>query len=87
MRLEYLDLHEIKGPLVVLKGIKDASYEEMVELTLKGGEKRTGRIIRMTEELCPRGKAIALCFGIDGCELFGTGAVCVGCLVIAHDLT
>lgn len=52
MRLEYLDLHEIKGPLVVLKGVKDASYEEMVELTLKGGEQRTGRIIRMTEELC-----------------------------------
>jgi len=52
MRLEYLDLHEIKGPLVVLKGIKNASYEEMVELTLKRGEKRTGRIIRMTEELC-----------------------------------
>lgn len=52
MRLEYLDLHEIKGPLVVLRGVKDASYEEMVELTLKGGEKRTGRIIKMTEELC-----------------------------------
>ncbi|MCD6322694.1 MAG: V-type ATP synthase subunit B [Clostridiales bacterium] len=52
MRLEYLDLHEIKGPLVVLKGVKNASYEEMVELTLIGGEKRTGRIIRMTEELC-----------------------------------
>ncbi len=52
MRLEYLDLHEIKGPLVVLKGVKNASYEEMVELTLVGGQKRTGRIIRMTEELC-----------------------------------
>lgn len=52
MRLEYLDLYEIKGPLVVLKGIKDASYEEMVELTLETGEKRTGRIIKMTEELC-----------------------------------
>jgi len=52
MRLEYLDLHEIKGPLVVLEGVKNASYEEMVELTLVGGEKRTGRIISMTEELC-----------------------------------
>ena len=52
MRLEYLDLLEIKGPLVVLKGVKNASYEEMVELTLIGGQKRTGRIIRMTEELC-----------------------------------
>ena len=52
MRLEYLDLHEIKGPLVILKGVKNASYEEMVELTLIGGQKRTGRIIRMTEELC-----------------------------------
>jgi V/A-type H+-transporting ATPase subunit B len=52
MRLEYLDLNEIKGPLVVLKGIKDASYEEMVEITLEKGEKRTGRIIRMTEDIC-----------------------------------
>lgn len=52
MRLEYLDLYEIKGPLVILEGIKDASYEEMVELNLENGEKRTGRIIKMTEELC-----------------------------------
>ncbi len=37
---------------MVLKGVKNASYEEMVELTLIGGQKRTGRIIRMTEELC-----------------------------------
>ncbi len=52
MRLEYLDLHEIKGPLVILKDVKGASYEEMVEFTIQGVGKRIGRIIRMTEELC-----------------------------------
>ncbi|MFO7612923.1 MAG: V-type ATP synthase subunit B [Clostridia bacterium] len=52
MRLEYLDLYEIKGPLVILEGIKDASYEELVQIRLENGEKRNGRIIKMTEELC-----------------------------------
>nr|HPJ22731.1 V-type ATP synthase subunit B [Clostridia bacterium] len=52
MKLEYLDLYEIKGPLVILEGIEGASYEELVEITLESGERRTGRIIKMTEEIC-----------------------------------
>jgi len=52
MKLEYLDLHEIRGPLVVLEGIEGASYEELVEINLENKEKRTGRIIKMNEDLC-----------------------------------
>jgi V/A-type H+/Na+-transporting ATPase subunit B len=51
MRLEYLDLYEVKGPLVVLEGIKGASYEELVEINVNN-EKRTGRIVQMTDEVC-----------------------------------
>jgi len=52
MKLEYLDLHEIRGPLVVLEGIEGASYEELVEINLENKDKRTGRIIKMNEDLC-----------------------------------
>ncbi len=52
MKLEYLDLYEIKGPLVVLEGITGASYEELVEITLENGERRTGRVIKMEEDIC-----------------------------------
>ncbi len=52
MKLEYLGLNEVDGPLVVLKGIEGASYEEVVHLQLPNNEKRTGKIIRMTGDIC-----------------------------------
>ena len=47
MAIEYLGLKEINGPLVVLDGIKDASYEEIVEINM-GSETRTGKIIEIS---------------------------------------
>ncbi len=52
MSLEYIGLKEITGPLVILEGVRDASYEEMVEITTANGEKRLGRIIEMNGDLC-----------------------------------
>ncbi len=49
MAIEYLGLSEINGPLVVLEGVKDASYEEMVEFTVDGKEKKLGRIVEIYE--------------------------------------
>jgi len=51
MNIEYMGLKEISGPLVVIDGVKDAFYEEMVEITV-GKQKRLGRIIRIDGELC-----------------------------------
>ncbi len=51
MNVEYMGLKEISGPLVVIDGVKDASYEEMVEITV-GKNKRLGRIIKIDGELC-----------------------------------
>ena len=40
MAIEYLGLSEVNGPLVVLEGVKNASYEEIVEFTVDGNEKK-----------------------------------------------
>lgn len=51
MNLEYIGLKEISGPLVVIDGVKDASFEEMVEIHV-GKELRLGRIIQIEGETC-----------------------------------
>ena len=50
MAIEYIGLKNIEGPLVVIDGIKGASNEEMVTITLDDGSKRIGRIIEMSGE-------------------------------------
>ena len=50
MIIEYLGVKEITGSLVVLDGVKGASFEETVTLRLEGGSTRTGRIVAMEGE-------------------------------------
>ncbi len=50
MIIEYLGLSKIDGSLVMLDGVKGASYDEMVELKLKDGSSRTGRIVQIEGE-------------------------------------
>lgn len=49
MSVEYMGLSEIHGPLVVLDGVKDAFFEEIVEIKVNG-KIRMGRIIEITGE-------------------------------------
>ncbi|MFW5675394.1 MAG: V-type ATP synthase subunit B [Acetivibrio ethanolgignens] len=58
MSIEYLGLSEIRGPLIVLEGVRDASYEEIVEFTVEGTEKKMGRIVEVYED-----KAVIQVFG------------------------
>lgn len=51
MIFEHIGLNQINGSLVVLDGVKDASYEEMVELRLEDGTSRAGRIVKIDGEL------------------------------------
>jgi len=51
MSLEYIGLKEINGPLVVLQGVRDATYEEMVEIKV-GNDRRLGRIIEIRGDIC-----------------------------------
>ena len=50
MAIEYLGISEVNGPLVVLEGVKNASYEEIVEFTVDGNEKKLGRIVAVYED-------------------------------------
>ena len=38
MAIEYLGLSEINGPLVVLEGVKNASFDEIVEFRVGDGQ-------------------------------------------------
>lgn len=68
MSLEFVGLKEINGPLIVLDGIKDTSYEEMVDIILDDGSRRTGRIVQIEGE-----KAIIQVFeGTRGISLTNT---------------
>lgn len=49
MAIEYLGLSEINGPLIAIEGIRDASYDEIVELTVEG-KKKLGRIVEIYED-------------------------------------
>ena len=47
MIIEHVGLSEIKGSLVVLDGVEDASFEEIVKLNLDNGSSRMGRIVQI----------------------------------------
>ena len=50
MITQHIGLTQINGSLVVLDGVRDAAYEEVVTLTLKDGSTRTGRVIALHGE-------------------------------------
>ncbi|MEE0421657.1 MAG: V-type ATP synthase subunit B [Lachnospiraceae bacterium] len=68
MSIEYLGLSQINGPLVVLEGVSNASFEEIVEITVNGTEKKLGRIVELYED-----KAVIQVFeGNEGMSLKNT---------------
>ena len=44
MAIEYLGLSSVEGPLVVLEGVQDAFYDEIVEFVVDHKTKKMGRI-------------------------------------------
>ena len=47
MKIRYLGISEIKGPLVVLEHVRGVCFDELAELELKNGEIRRGRVIEL----------------------------------------
>ena len=50
MILEHIGLSEISGSLVILDGVKGASFEEVVQLKLDNGTSRMGRVVQIDGE-------------------------------------
>lgn len=68
MSIEYLGLSKINGPLIVLEGVQDAFYDEVVEFVINGKDRRIGRIIEIYED-----KAVIQVFeGTEGMSLKNT---------------
>ncbi len=68
MAIEYLGLSDINGPLIVLEGVKNASYEEVVEFVVEGKQRKKGRIVAVDED-----KAVIQVFdNTDGMSLQNT---------------
>ena len=72
--VEYNKIAEIKGPLVVVDGVENAMFDELVEIQTTEGEKRLGKVLEVGN-----GKAVVQVFeGTMGLSVSGTKAKFVG---------
>lgn len=74
MIIEHIGLDSINGSLVVLDDVRGAEYEEMVELRLDNGTKRTGRIVQIEGTRV----VIQVFEGTKGLSLVNTSTVMTG---------
>ena len=64
----YTTVSEVSGPLMIVEGIKDVGYGEVVRITTSEGEKRLGQVLEVGE-----GKAVIQVFeGTRGLDTKGT---------------
>ncbi|HYB03442.1 MAG TPA: V-type ATP synthase subunit B [Nitrososphaerales archaeon] len=57
-RVEYTSVTRVAGPLLFVEGVSNAGYNELVEITLPGGETRNGQVLETS-----RGLAVVQIFG------------------------
>lgn len=48
---EYLGLSYVSGPIIIVRGIKDVGFDEMVEITDPEGNSRIGRVMEVTDDI------------------------------------
>src|SRR6056297_120155 len=65
MKVKYLKLEKAEGPLIIMDGVKDAVYGELVDIQLSKKEHRTGKVVQID-----KGKVIIQVFqGSSGISL------------------
>ncbi|MDO5688947.1 MAG: V-type ATP synthase subunit B [Tissierellia bacterium] len=47
MLKDYRSVTEVVGPLMIVEGVEDVKYEELVEVQMQNGEKRRGRVLEI----------------------------------------
>jgi V/A-type H+-transporting ATPase subunit B len=50
MKVKYLKLDKAEGPLIIMNGISDAVYGEIVEIELPGKEYRMGQVVQIDKD-------------------------------------
>ena len=72
--VQYSKIAEIKGPLVIVDGVDNAAFDELVEIETTEGERRLGKDLEVGN-----GKAVVQVFeGTTGLSVSGTNAKFVG---------
>ncbi|MEM0492891.1 MAG: V-type ATP synthase subunit B [Candidatus Thermoplasmatota archaeon] len=72
--IEYYTVSEVTGPLMIVEGVKDVAYNEVVKIKTSTGEERTGQVLEVLED-----KAVVQVFeGTRGLDTKRTSARFVG---------
>ncbi len=72
--IEYTTVSEVAGPLIIVEGIKDVAYNEVVKIKTASGEQRTGQVLEAFMD-----KAIIQVFeGTKGLDTDKTSARFIG---------
>jgi V/A-type H+-transporting ATPase subunit B len=74
MKLQYIGLKEINGPLVFIDNVRDIAFEEVLEIKLNNGEIRHGRVVEIKDNLA----AVLVFEGSNGLSLNNTTAKFLG---------
>ena len=45
--IEYTSVSEVAGPLMIVEGIKDVAFNEVVKIRTSAGEERTGQVLEV----------------------------------------
>jgi V/A-type H+-transporting ATPase subunit B len=48
---EYKTIKEVVGPLMLVEKVKDVKYDELVEIRLKNGKTRLGKVLEVSDEM------------------------------------
>lgn len=68
MLKEYRTIKEVVGPLMLVEGVENVTYDELVEIKMQTGEMRRGRVLEINED-----KALVQLFeGSSGINLKGS---------------
>ena len=74
MGVEYTNVAEIKGPLMIIDGVTKVSFDELVEIETAEGQRRLGKVLEVGY-----GKAVVQVFeGTSGLAISGTKAKFLG---------
>ncbi len=71
---EYIGLSQVSGPIVIIRGVSDVGYDEMVEVTDPNGNIRIGRVLEVSEDLA----VIQVFSGTQGLSVSSTRVRFVG---------
>lgn len=74
MSLQYLGLSQINGPLVFLENVNDVGFEEMVEIMMQDGTRKTGRVVQIDGDRV----AVQVFEGTNGLSLKNTRTKFIG---------